>query len=303
MGGYASRAACIRCTAGAWEPPVILPVTELTLPAQNAGTVYGLSCSQIVRISIGMQSDAALFCPQQTITSLCLEADSLLLPYPDGELIFETLCRLVDSERELLYDCKRINARITISSSGTALLPYPAADAAVSITLLPYDEPSPGIRGVCRCASGNLGVLREAVRREGYDEVFLLDNIYKRYIIGTNIHNVFFRIGDNVVTPMGEGVKTSVMAECVKELMRGWGITVAERQISEDELQSVYGGGALREAFVADAAFGIQYVRSIDTNGTRIELEQGKLERKLAGTLENIESGACPAPHNWVRRI
>ena len=92
---------------------------------------------------------------------------------------------------------------------------------------------------------------QEKAAKLGYSQVLWLDGIYRKYIDEVGAMNVFFVIGDEVVTPsLAEGsiLPGVTRASCI-ELLRSRGYKVSERKISVDELYEAYDKGELKEAF------------------------------------------------------
>ena len=79
---------------------------------------------------------------------------------------------------------------------------------------------------------------QEKANRLGYAQVLWLDGIYRKYIDEVGAMNVFFVIGDEVVTPAledGNILPGVTRASCI-ELLKSWGLKVSERKLSIDEI-------------------------------------------------------------------
>ena len=82
--------------------------------------------------------------------------------------------------------------------------------------------------------------------------------------------NVFFRIGDEIVTPALQGsILPGITRMSCIELLRSWGYQVTERKLAIDELYEAYQKGQLKEAFGS----GIQWGKLPDTMGWTVEVK------------------------------
>src|SRR5699024_4630933 len=91
---------------------------------------------------------------------------------------------------------------------------------------------------------------QKVVEKEGYSQVLWLDGIERKYVEEVGSMNVFFKINEEVVTPMLNGsILPGVTRDSVIHLLKQWGFTVSERKISIEELYEAYKDGTLEEAF------------------------------------------------------
>lgn len=304
--GFTEYAAYMRLDGDRWTDLKILQRSELALGIQSTGALFGLNVTRTVRVSPDNSESAALFCAKQAITRLNIEAGERLIPMADEGMVLEALCRLVDNERHLLYDGGSFFARIVLSCDDTALYPYPVKNACLTIML--WYDPSEAAQTDLRVRADDsrpcgAWLMRENARRDGFDNALLLDAVYKKYILGLADANIFFRTDGLVVTPCGEDVGNGIMRGCAIELMQDWGIEVVQRRISADELCRLYSDGQLHEMFATSVYSIVSGIVLADLPGCKIELERGKLSKKLFDAVRNIERGTYPAPHEWIRRI
>lgn len=305
-GGFTEFMACMSLENEAWGEIQILPLGNIPGPPQSSGEFFGLTVSQTVRISPDDSGGMALFCVKQAITRLNIAAGERLMPMADEGKVLEALMRLADSERHILYDGGRFFARIMLSSADMSQNPYPVKSARLVITLW-HDREEISVRKLRVrtdvSSFADLVLRRELAVQTGFDGALMLDSVYKKYILGLAGSNVFFRTDSGVIAPFGECVFGGITRGCAIELMRSWEIEVSERRISVDELLSLYSDGRLYEAFATDTFNIVSAVIGIDGLDLPVELEKGKLSKKLFDAVRNIERGTYPAPHGWVQRI
>ncbi len=113
---------------------------------------------------------------------------------------------------------------------------------------------------------------REA-QQAGLHSVLWLDGIERSYIEECGVMNVFFVIGDTVVTPPLAGtILAGVTRESALTVMRDLGMPVVERPIALKEILAAHADGSLRECFGTGTAATVSPVRRIRYRNQDIEL-------------------------------
>ncbi len=149
---------------------------------------------------------------------------------------------------------------------------------------------------------------QEKAAKLGYSQVLWLDGIYRKYIDEVGAMNVFFVIGDEVVTPsLSEGsiLPGVTRASCI-ELLKSKGYKVSERKISVDELYEAYDKGELKEAFGTGTAAVISPIGSLDDENKKALINNGEIgpiSQMLYDTLTGIQWGNLPDPFGWIKVI
>jgi branched-chain amino acid aminotransferase len=112
------------------------------------------------------------------------------------------------------------------------------------------------------------------------------------------------RIGDEVITPpLGGTILAGVTRDTSLTLLRGWGVRVAERMITIDEVVEAAGAGTLREVWATGTAAVISPVGELAYRGRQIVVNHGKigeLAQKLYDTIVAIQYGEAADPHGWT---
>ena len=149
---------------------------------------------------------------------------------------------------------------------------------------------------------------QEKAARLGYSQVLWLDGIHRKYIDEVGAMNVFFVVGDEVVTPSledGSILPGVTRASCI-ELLKARGYKVSERRISVDELYEAYDKGELREAFGTGTAAVISPIGSLDDENKKALINNGEIgpiSQMLYDTLTGIQWGNLPDEFGWTRVI
>ena len=141
----------------------------------------------------------------------------------------------------------------------------------------------------------------------GFNQVLWLDGNEHRFVEEVGAMNIFFRIGDKIVTPpLGGSILPGVVRNSVLTLLADWGVEVEERRIAIDEIVDAFRGGELIEIFGAGTAAVICPVASIGYQGETFEVAAatpGELTQRLYDELTGIQYGEVEDRHGWNLRV
>lgn len=116
--------------------------------------------------------------------------------------------------------------------------------------------------------------------------------------------NIFFVIGDAVVTPATEGaILRGITRNTLLHFLRDGGYRVETRPVSIDELVEAHRAGTLREAFGSGTAAVISHVSSILYGDYEIDLppvEQRTVGPWLKDQINGVRSGRLPDTRGWL---
>lgn len=142
---------------------------------------------------------------------------------------------------------------------------------------------------------------------EGYSQVLWLDGVHRKYIEEVGAMNIFFKIGDTVVTPKLNGsILPGVTRDSVIKLCNDWGYKVEERIISIDEIYDAHNNGMLEEVFGTGTAAVISPVGHLRWKDHIMQVKDGgigNLSQKLYDSLTGIQLGNDTDVHNWTLEI
>jgi branched-chain amino acid aminotransferase len=116
--------------------------------------------------------------------------------------------------------------------------------------------------------------------------------------------NIFFRLGDELVTPPLEGtILPGITRDCVIRLASHWGIQVSERRVSMPEVIGAHASGKLREVFGSGTAAVISPVSELVFQGESLVIAEGRVgdwTQRLFDTLTGIQYGKMEDPFGWT---
>jgi branched-chain amino acid aminotransferase len=147
----------------------------------------------------------------------------------------------------------------------------------------------------------------EEAHHKGYTQVLWLDGVERKYIEEVGSMNIAFVIDNELVTPSLNGsTLAGITRDTVLQLARDWGIRVAERQISIDEVFTASKNGRLSEVFGMGTAAVISPVSELAYKGEKLAIGDGKvgpLAQRLFDDISAIQRGLKPDPHGWMVEV
>jgi branched-chain amino acid aminotransferase len=172
-----------------------------------------------------------------------------------------------------------------------------------------YVRAFPGGTGDVKAAGNYAAALladREA-QAAGCHAVLWLDGLERRYVEECGVMNVFFVIGDEVVTPaLGGTILPGVTRDSVITLLGDMGIAVREQRVSIEEVIAAHDRGELRECFGTGTAATVSHVGRIkygDRDLVLPDVEARTVGPAVRDRLVAIATGAAPDPYRWLEVV
>lgn len=172
-----------------------------------------------------------------------------------------------------------------------------------------YTRAAPGGVGYAKTAGNYAASLLpgDQSRREGFDQALWLDGAEHKYVEEVGQMNIFFHLGDKIVTPELRGtILPGVTRESVSMLLRDNGYEVEERRIHIDEIVNGIATGDLKEAFGSGTATVIAPVGRIGYQGETHLINQntgGPVAEFLYDQILGIQLGEVPDPYGWTQLV
>ena len=150
-------------------------------------------------------------------------------------------------------------------------------------------------------------IASEKAQKEGYAQVLWLDALERKYIEEVGAMNIFFLIGDELVTPdLNGSILPGITRYSVISLAEKWGMKLSERRISIDEVLDAHASGKLLEVFGAGTAAVISPVGEIRYGDKVISIGDGTpgdMAMKFYNALTDIQYGKAEDTENWIEFI
>jgi branched-chain amino acid aminotransferase len=312
---------------GNWINPEILPFGPLSLSPSTFALHYGQAIFEGMKAYKNTNGEAQLFRPKDNIKRLNQSAKRMAMAELPEEIFMEGLKQLIAIDSNWIP---------TKSGSSLYIRPYmfatdefvgvrPAKHFKFVIFTCPVNAyyPKP-IRVVVeekyvRAFDGGVGATKAAgnygismlptyeANQKGFDQIIWTDGREHKYIEESGTMNVFFVIGDKVITPLLDGtiLEGVTRNSCIK-LLQNKGYTVEERKISVDEIVDASNKGVLKDAFGTGTAAIVAKIAAINYKGVDYTLpnpEEREVSNYLYKTLGEIQTGLIPDSFNWIEKV
>ncbi len=147
----------------------------------------------------------------------------------------------------------------------------------------------------------------EIAKKKGFTQVLWLDAVERRYVEEVGTSNIFFRIGEELITPPLTGsILPGVTRNSVMQLAGHWGIKVTERQITIDEVIETAKSGEMKEMFATGTAAVISPVGEFSYRDRMYRIADagvGEWSQKLYDEILGIQYGEKEDIFGWVRQL
>lgn len=309
---------------GQWQNPRIEPLATISTHPAAMALHYGQAIFEGMKATKTADGTPLLFRPDHNAERFNFSARRMGMPEIPTEIFLEGLKRLVSVERNWIPD-----------QEGTALYlrPFMYADepfigmrAAKSYKFIIMASPSGPFFSrpirlwaeteYIRAAQGGTGEAKaagnyaaailptEMARQNGYDQVLWLDANEFEYVQEAGTMNIFFKIGDVVVTPNLSGtILAGITRLSVIELLRDKGFEVQERPIGMTELLEAAKNGKLEEAWGAGTAVSIAPIEEIAYKDKVMKFPKQELSANVKKWLDGIKMQKEEDKFNWMVKV
>jgi branched-chain amino acid aminotransferase len=310
-----------------WHDARIEPYGPLPLDPATLVLHYGQAVFEGFKAFRFGAGEVVLFRPRDHIARLNASCARLCIPAVDETHALEALKRLVRMDADWVprtFGCA-LYVRPVILATDPVLVVRPSRRYRFLTILSPvgayYRE---GFRPVrilvsdryVRAVRGGLGAAKtpanyaasllaaEEAKAAGFTQVLWLDGTQRSLVEEVGTMNIFFRLGDELVTPPLEGtILPGITRDCVIRLASHWGISVSERRISMPEVLDAHARGNLLEVFGSGTAAVISPVSELAFQGKSLIIARGQVgdwTQRLFDTLTGIQYGKMEDPFGWT---
>ncbi|MBE6986951.1 MAG: branched-chain amino acid aminotransferase [Ruminococcaceae bacterium] len=309
-----------------WYNGRIVPFGPIAIHPASTVLHYGAEIFEGMKAYRAADGTIRMFRPLENVKRLNQSAERLCLPQLDEEGCLDILNTLVELEKDWVphNDGTSLYIRPFLFGNDPHLGVHAVKEATFVVICSPvgayYAEginpvkiaiESQDVRavrggtGYAKCGGNYAASLRAGQRAEeqGYTQVLWLDGVERKYIEEVGAMNVMFKIGGKIVTPALSGsILPGITRKSCLELLKDWGYTVEERQISVDELFEAAANGSLEEAWGTGTAAVVSPIGQLFYNGNAYTLCGGKIgevAQKLYDNLTGIQWGKIDDAHGW----
>lgn len=313
-----------------WIDPRVVPYAPMSMDPAAMVLHYGQGIFEGLKAYRCRNGEIHLFRPQKNCERMNRSARRMCMPEIDVDLQFKAIDSLLKLDKDWIPHSigSSLYIRPTMIASEPALGVRPANEYLYFIITCPVGAYYPeGFNPIkiyvsdeyVRAVRGGVGESKtmanyaaslyaaEMAKKKGFTQVLWLDAVERRYIEEVGTMNIFFLIGDELVTPPLTGsILPGVTRDSVIQMAGHWGITVHERLITIDEVIDTAKSGAMKECFGTGTAAVISPVGRISYKEESFQVRDGgvgELSQKLYDGIVAIQYGEKEDPFGWVRKV
>jgi len=309
---------------GEWKRVMIKPFGNLSLSPALAALHYGQAIFEGIKAYKDREGHPFIFRPIDNFKRFNLSATRMNMPEVPEEIFMEGMRRLVELDKDWipmkndfsLYIRPFMFATdemIGVKSSDTykfmILLsptgPYYSAPMRIYVEEN-YTRAARGGFGFAK-AAGNYGgsMLATAMaRKQGYDQVLWTDAFEHKYVQEIGTMNVFFYIGNKIMTPDLEAgtILEGVTRDSAIEVLREEGYIVEECPINIDDVVRAYQAGELKEVFGTGTAATISMIKELryEDYTMKFDTDTWKAAPAVKRILTDIREGRREDTRGWM---
>jgi branched-chain amino acid aminotransferase len=271
-------------------------------------------------------NDVWLFRPTENYNRIIKSSERLAMPKFPKELFFEGLNALLKMDAHWIKTGlgNSLYIRPFIFASEGTINATEACEYKFMIICAPASSYYSGDvkvkieKSFSRAAKGGVGYAKAAGNYaaqfyptrlaidEGYQQIIWTDSSTHQYIEEAGTMNLFFRIGDKLLTaPTSDSILDGITRKSLIQIAKDKGIDVEVRPIKVDELIDAANSGTLIEIFGSGTAVVVLPIIGFGFENKKFDLP--KVENSWASILKNelngIQYNLIDDPYNWTVKI
>jgi len=311
---------------GKWINPEIIPYQPISVSPASRVFHYGQACFEGMKAFKDDNNDVWLFRPHENFNRIIKSSVRLAMPKFPEELFFEGLNTLLKMDAQWIKTGigNSLYIRPFIFASEGTINATEACEYKFMIICAPASSYYSGDvkvkieKSFSRAAKGGVGYAKAAgnyaaqfyptrlALDEGYKQIIWTDSSTHQYIEEAGTMNLFFRIGDKLLTaPTSDSILDGITRKSLIQIAKDKGIDVEVRPIKVDELIDAANSGTLIEIFGSGTAVVVLPITGFGFENKKFDLP--KVENSWASILKNelngIQYNLIDDPYNWTVKI
>lgn len=321
---YADHMLVAHYENGQWGQPEIIPFGNLSMHPATTFIHYGQSIFEGVKAYKDENGKVRIFRPEDNWKRLNVSAARMAMPDVPREIFVDGMKALIELDKNWVPDAygNSLYIRPFLFATDEYIGVRPATKFTFMIISSPsaayYSKPVsiyvqnefvrafPGGIGFTK-AAGNYGASMfptQEIQKKGYDQILWTDGFEHKFVQEIGTMNVFFVIGDKVITPnLSNTILAGITRDSVIKLLYEKGVVVEERPISIDEIEEAYKNGQLKEAFGTGTAASVAPIGKLTYKEDVMELpsvDKYEVMNWIKVTLDDIRYGRKDDTHGWI---
>lgn len=314
-----------------WNNPRLIPYQPLPLDPGASVLHYGQALFEGMKAFRGDDGKIRLFRPEMNWKRLQAGAERLAMKAPHLDAFLQGCQALVRADADWVprRPGTALYLRPTLIGSEPFLGVRPSEAYLFYVIASPvggyYGDKTEAVkiwveREYSRAAKGGIGATKAGgnyassllaateAKKRGFAQVLWLDACEKKYIEEVGTMNVFFKIGDTVITPpLGGTILPGVMRDSMIQLLEANHVKIEQRRISMDEVIDAHEKGELKEVFGSGTAASVSPVGALGIDTEKLVIindgRPGPIATMLYKQIMDLQYGRVPDEMGWLMEL
>ena len=311
---------------GKWINPKIIPYKKIKMDPSSSVLHYGQSVFEGMKAYKDVNDEVFMFRPENNFERLNKSAKRLSIPEFPKKYFFNALEILLNFDKEWIIPGigNSLYLRPFVFANQSGVQASPANKYKFLIICTPvkaYYSDKVNVliaEKYSRAASGGVGYAKAAgnyaaqfyptslAQKQGYEQIIWTDANNHEYLEEAGTMNIFFRIGDNLITaPNNDRILDGVTRKSIIELCTYLKINIEVRPISVKELLSAHKDNSLKEIFGSGTAVVILPIKGFSYKNVHYNIPESKDPKSefLKKKIMDIQYNIGEDPFKWRYKL
>jgi branched-chain amino acid aminotransferase len=311
---------------GEWINSEITPYKPITVSPASRVFHYGQACFEGMKAFKDNNDKTWLFRPIDNYERITKSSKRLAMPEFPKNLFFNALHNLLKIDADWIKPGfgNSLYIRPFIFASEGTINATEAKEYKFMIICAPASSYYSGEvrvkieKSFSRAAKGGVGYAKAAgnyaaqfyptilAKNEGYQQIIWTDSSTHEYIEEAGTMNLFFRIGDKLITaPTSDSILDGITRKSLIQIARDENIDVEIRPLLVSELIDAANNGSLLEIFGSGTAVVVLPILGFGYENNKYELpiKENSWANLLKNKLNNIQYNLSKDPYGWTIEV
>jgi branched-chain amino acid aminotransferase len=311
---------------GEWINSEITPYKPITVSPASRVFHYGQACFEGMKAFKDNNDKTWLFRPIDNYERITKSSKRLAMPEFPKDLFFNALHNLLKIDADWIKPGfgNSLYIRPFIFASEGSINATEAKEYKFMIICAPASSYYSGEvrvkieKSFSRAAKGGVGYAKAAgnyaaqfyptilAKNEGYQQIIWTDSSTHEYIEEAGTMNLFFRIGDKLITaPTSDSILDGITRKSLIQIARDENIDVEIRPLLVSELIDAANNGSLFEIFGSGTAVVVLPILGFGYENNKYELpiKENSWANLLKNKLNNIQYNVSKDPYGWTIEV
>ena len=311
---------------GEWINSEITPYKPITVSPASRVFHYGQACFEGMKAFKDNNDKTWLFRPIDNYERITKSSKRLAMPEFPKDLFFNALHNLLKIDADWIKPGfgNSLYIRPFIFASEGSINATEAKEYKFMIICAPASSYYSGEvrvkieKSFSRAAKGGVGYAKAAgnyaaqfyptilAKNEGYQQIIWTDSSTHEYIEEAGTMNLFFRIGDKLITaPTSDSILDGITRKSLIQIARDENIDIEIRPLLVSELIDAANNGSLLEIFGSGTAVVVLPILGFGYENNKYELpiKENSWANLLKNKLNNIQYNLSKDPYGWTIEV